>query len=95
MNTARWKRFVKGGEEQDREKMEADGYIAKNVLVVYFEEACDTISVLRTEGRRLPPSVRDLLMRRWTQIRELVRKAFNDSIHPKVQADLGNRFDVP
>lgn len=84
----------------------ADTYITTHILLIYFQEACRAIRDLRmdpppqaTPVTSVTPAllpedgdVRDVLVRRWVEIREMVLSAFRNGINEVTRAEMEEVF---
>ena len=94
-----WQKFVKGrpisiGDEDDQ--CNVDVFLATHVLLPYFQEADQTEKYLISADARtleLPEVFTKLALKRWSQIKSLLRTAVQSSIVEPVKSKLLNDFD--
>lgn len=80
-----FERFVSGKEVSDRhDKAQADEFITSKILLVYKCEAVQALKALENFNDEALQPQRQILMKRWTQISDLVQKAEANSIDPKI-----------
>lgn len=87
--------FINTGEttaEQDEAK--ADHFICTQILKPYYQDANSAIKHLWRIRDRMPTHVRETLMRRWEQIRVMIRAAFENGTNKITQAQLHMDFDA-
>lgn len=79
-----WQKFLAGQypteEFRDQDEREADAFITENILRVYqweVDEALHALEDLKYEGMQ---GNRDVLVKRWKQIRHMVRQAMKASV---------------
>jgi len=63
-------------------------------MLVYFEEAEAAIECLERLQDVLPHGPSDLLIKRWRQVRDLVREAFTNGINERTQAEMRGKFGL-
>ena len=88
---------MESGEATDEsDEWNADTYLCNHVLQVYYKESENALKYLREVGNdKIAPSVKVALIRRWEQIKYLIRSAFENGINPRVQAHMYKIFDKP
>lgn len=75
MGNQEWENFVRGmGEAGVDSELMAGAYIAEHILGVYYEEAERALDYLETPNE-LQTQAREILIRRWRQIKSLVEEA--------------------
>ena len=67
--------------EEVRDESKADTYIAVHILDEYADEAKKALAGLAKYGGTFSEYPLSTLTKRWTQIRELVKEAYDNSIH--------------
>ena len=85
-----WKKFLKGHtqREEARDSSRADAFIAVNVLRTYKGDAMRALEALATIEDRDLESQKEILVKRWTQIRDIIEKAEENSIGPWTRDDI-------
>ena len=86
------------GETNARDdESKADAYLCEHVLKAYYEEAVFAIAQLKKieDSINIPLFVRNALIRRWEQIRTLIRSAFQNGINFETQLRAHGTFDLP
>ncbi len=84
LNIPDWKKWVAFENKANRaQEMKAEQYIVRQVLDVCYTEARDTLNFLEKNpsesSNLISEPVRTLLIRRWTQIMEMIRDAFKSA----------------
>lgn len=88
-----WRKFVQGKEnemEEEKDESKADGYITVRILNGYADEARKALAGLAKYGTSFPEYPRSTLTKRWTQIEELVKGAYDNSINVWTREALGD-----
>lgn len=79
-----WQKFVQGKENEvqgERDESKADAYITTRILNQYADEARKALARLAQYATSFPEYHRSILTKRWTQIEELVKEAYDNSIN--------------
>jgi len=63
-------------------------------MQVYFEEAEAATECLERLQDVLPHGPRDVLVKRWRQVGDLVREAFTNGINERTQAEMCGKFGL-
>jgi len=88
--------FVETGETTaERDESRADSFICVKILQPYYEDAKSASEQLEKIGDRMPREIRQTLIRRWEQIKVLIRSAFENGINKYTQAHMHEEFDAP
>ena len=91
-----WEDFVAGKLiETEQDEARVDAFVTMRILRVYYEEAKAAIRDLNRGGGTLKPRQREMVLKRWRQIKILVQKAFRSSINMSVQASMHEQFELP
>ena len=78
MSTCHWKKFMAGTFEDDEKTRVYTGIELYNrILSPYEDEADEALKHLEKIGDAIPAGVKEVLTRRWRQIRDLVRQAMD------------------
>ncbi|KAK3172786.1 hypothetical protein OEA41_006111 [Lepraria neglecta] len=78
MSTCHWKKFMAGTFEDDEKTRVYTGIELHNrILSRYEDEADEALKHLEKIGDAIPAGVKEVLTRRWRQIRDLVRQAMD------------------
>lgn len=86
LKIAVWNKFVAGRDvKDDQDESKADLFIVSRILQVYYETAEKALRDLENTGDLLPSAPRGTLMRRWEQIKELIREAFRGGINTRTK----------
>ena len=79
-------------DDEDR----ADQYLCVNVLLPYYRRAELVLERLRVIGDdTIAPGIRSLLLKRWDQIRQLIRSAFQNGLNQNTRFQHYKAFDAP
>ncbi|SLM38471.1 SET domain [Lasallia pustulata] len=87
-----WRKFIEGKEnemEEMRDESKADYFIAVRVLDGYADEATKALAGFAKYGSAFPEYPRSTLKKRWMQIAELVKEAYDNSINDLTREALG------
>lgn len=76
--------------EEKRDESKADAYITVRILNRYADEARKALAGLAKYGTSFPEYTRSTLTKRWTQIEELVKEAYGNSINVGTREALGD-----
>ena len=96
LKQSHWEQYVSGQlSETEQAEAKADEFIVTHILRIYYEEAIGTIRDTANPSRAFPPLQRDLLLRRWQQVKVLVQNAFTNSINQNIQLQTHQWFDLP
>lgn len=97
LSNYQWKRFVERGETTDVfDELKADSYLCERILHVYYQEATNALTTLKKiPDESVPPHIKLTLIRRWEQIKDLIRSAFQNGINADTQAGISKLFDAP
>ena len=64
------------------------------ILKLYYEDAERALEQLNKIGDKVPGEIRQTLIRRWEQIRVMIRSAFEKGINPYTQAHIHEYLDA-
>ena len=78
--------------EEERDESKADAYIAMQILNGYADEAKKALAGFAKYGSAFPEYPRSTLTKRWTQIGELVKEAYCNSINVWTREALDGDF---
>ena len=71
--------------------VEADSYISRMLLMVYYDETVQALrnidSEMRMGSMNIPELLRSVLQSRWIQIQLLVRTAFENGMNPRTKTE--------
>lgn len=85
---------MQSGETTDEgDESRADSYLCTGVLHVYYEEAELALGHLRKiSDDKIAPHIKDVLIQRWEQIKDLIRSAHDNGINSETHAYLSGCF---
>lgn len=85
-----------GETADEHDESRADSYLCVQVLQVYYEEAERASEHLKNIGNdKISPLIKFTLIKRWEQIKAMIRSAFQSGINPWTQAHMHETFDDP
>lgn len=76
--------------EEERDESKADAYITVRILHGYAEEAKKALAGFSKYGSAFPEYPRSTLIKRWTQVSDLVKEAYESSINIWTREALGD-----
>ena len=86
----------RGETGNERDESSVDSYICTHILRPYYDEAKYAEERLKKIGdNKIPLHIKITLIRRWCQIKDLIRSAFQGGINPQTQDQMLEIFDAP